>query len=168
MLPKINKTVEHNRVFNVNKNEYIDNNVKDECKYKYKLMFDGGSRGNPGLGGAGAVLYCFEQEIWSGTFFVGENATNNHSEYAGLILGLCQALKQGITELKVEGDSLLVINQVTGKYKCRSDNLIELYDKSLELIKQFKYIDFEHVLRNKNKRADELSNIAIDTYLKKI
>ena len=55
------------------------------------MNFDGCSKGNPGLGGAGAVIYNENDEIWSGTFFVGENATNNHAEYAGLILGLEQA-----------------------------------------------------------------------------
>jgi ribonuclease HI len=55
-----------------------------------------------------------------------------------------------------------------GKYKCRSNNLIELYDKAKELELCFEEIEYEHVFRNKNKRADELSNIAIDKYLEEI
>jgi ribonuclease H / adenosylcobalamin/alpha-ribazole phosphatase len=134
-------------------------------EFDYKLMFDGGSRGNPGLSGAGAVLYHCDKEIWSESLFVGENATNNHAEYAGLILGLQQAKALKITYLKVEGDSLLVINQMKGLYKCHSENLIGLYDNAKELSSYFKVIEFNHILRNKNKRADQLSNIAIDTYL---
>ena len=134
-------------------------------EFDYKLMFDGGSRGNPGLSGAGAVIYYFDKEIWAETFFVGENSTNNHAEYAGLILGLQQARALEIKHLKVEGDSLLVINQMKGSYKCRSENLIELYDKAKEIVSYFDVIEFNHILRAKNKRADELSNIAIDKYL---
>jgi len=146
----------------------FDNKKRPEKIYPefdFKLMFDGGSRGNPGLSGAGAVIYHFDKELWFESFFVGENATNNHAEYAGLILGLQQAIALNIKNLKVEGDSLLVINHMKGIYKCRSDNLIDLYDKAKELESYFETIEFKHVLRNKNKRADELSNIAIDKYL---
>ena len=134
-------------------------------EFDYKMMFDGGSRGNPGLSGAGAVIYHFDEEIWSESFFVGEKATNNHAEYAGLILGLQQARALKIKYLKVEGDSLLVINQMKGIYKCHSENLIDLYDKAKELASHFEVIEFNHIFRNKNVRADELSNIAIDKYL---
>jgi hypothetical protein len=52
-----------------------------------------------------------------------------------------------------------------GTYKCKSINLIELYDKAKELERHFDCIEYKHVLRNKNKRADELSNIAVEKYL---
>ena len=153
----------------------IDNFFKksDEKKYKekiypefdYKLMFDGGSRGNPGISGAGAVLYNFDKEIWFDTFFVGENSTNNHAEYAGLILGLQQAKALDIKYLRVEGDSLLVINQMNGIYKCKSLNLIDLYDKAKDLEISFEKVYYNHIYRTENKRADELSNIAINKYL---
>ena len=157
MLPKIDSFFK--------KSQDIKKSEKIHPEFDYKLMFDGGSRGNPGLSGAGAVLYHFDKEIWFGTFFVGENATNNHAEYAGLILGLQQARALEIKHLKVEGDSLLVINQMKGDFKCRSENLIELYDKAKEIASYFEVLEFNHVLRNKNKRADQLSNIAIDKYL---
>jgi ribonuclease HI len=53
-----------------------------------------------------------------------------------------------------------------GIYACKSPNLIDLYSKAKELEKNFNIIKYEHVLRNLNKRADELSNIAVDDYLK--
>lgn len=132
----------------------------------FTMNFDGCSKGNPGLGGAGAVIYYNNEEIWSGSFFVGENATNNHAEYAGLILGLQQAKELQINSLLVKGDSQLVINHMIGIYSCKSPNLIELYLKAKELEKNFDIINYEHVLRNLNKRADELSNIALEDYLK--
>ena len=132
---------------------------------KFIMNFDGCSKGNPGLAGVGAVIYCLDDEIWSGSLFLGKNATNNQSEYTGLIFGLQQAIDMKIKTLTVKGDSQLVINQMTGKYKCNSDNIIELYKKAKELEKEFEKIYFVHVLRNLNRRADELSNEAIKDYI---
>ena len=159
MLPKIDN------FFIKSQDKKESENIYPE--FDYKLMFDGGSRGNPGLSGAGAVIYHFDKEIWSDSLFVGVSTTNNHAEYAGLILGLQQSKLLNIKHLKVEGDSLLVINQMKGLYKCRAENLISLYLEAKELETYFDKIEYNHVLRNKNKRADELSNIAIEKYLLK-
>ena len=148
----------------------IQNNSQQEAKIfpeiEYRLQFDGCSKKNPGLAGAGAVIYKYSKEIWSGDLFVGTNATNNYAEYSGLIIGLEKAVELNIKTLHVEGDSLLVINQMTGKYKCNSPNLIELYNKAKELTAKFESINFVHIFRNKNARADELSNKAVIEYLK--
>jgi len=148
----------------------IQTNDKKCCKIHpeitFKMNFDGCSKNNPGLAGAGYSISDGTKEVYFGHFFVGENATNNHAEYAGLIFGLQQAIEFGIKRMIVEGDSLLVINQMTRKYKCNSPNLIELYEKAKELEKQFEELHFNHILRNQNKRADELSNIAVVEYLK--
>ena len=132
---------------------------------EYKLQFDGCSKKNPGLAGAGAVIYKYSKEIWSGKLFVGTNSTNNYAEYSGLIIGLEKAVELNIKTLHVEGDSLLVINQMTGKYKCNSENLIEPHNKAKELAVKFESINFVHIFRNKNVRADELSNQAVVKYL---
>jgi ribonuclease HI len=155
MLPKINK-----RLVNNDKSNSI------YSEYEYVLKFDGCSKGNPGLAGAGAVIYYNNNELWNEHFFVGKNATNNHAEYAGLILGLQQAVLMGIQNLTVKGDSQLVINHMKGIYKCKSINLLELYDKAKSLESNFQKIEYIHIYRNENKRADQLSNIAIDAYLK--
>ena len=136
-------------------------------KIEFILRFDGCSKGNPGLSGVGAVIYCLDDEIWSGSLFLGKNATNNQSEYTGLIFGLQQAIDMKIKTLMVKGDSQLVINQMTGKYKCNSDNIIELHKTAKELEKKFENIYYVHVLRHLNKRADELSNDAIKDYIDK-
>lgn len=134
-----------------------------ECRYK--LQFDGCSKGNPGLAGAGAVIYeqlaSVEAEIWSSRLFVGNKATNNEAEYAGLILGMKNAILLNIEELLVEGDSNLVIKQINGEYKVKAENLLPSYKEAMLLINQFKKIVFKHIYREKNKRADELSNQAI-------
>ena len=133
----------------------------NECTSEYIMNFDGASKGNPGLSGAGAVIYKNGEEIWHSCKFLGIK-TNNQSEYSALILGLKGALTLGITNLSVLGDSLLVINQVNGLYKVKSSSIFDLYEDVLGLKSHFVFIEFNHVYRNYNKRADELSNLALD------
>ena len=133
----------------------------------FVMNFDGCSKGNPGISGCGAVIYYLNDELWSGTLFVGDKSTNNQSEYTGLIIGLQQAIDMNIKTLLVKGDSQLVINQMTGKYKCNSEDIFELHKTAKELEKKFERIYYVHVLRNLNKRADELSNDAIKDYIDK-
>ena len=131
-------------------------------KPEYLLQFDGCSKGNPGLAGAGAVIFNYEKEIWGASKFVGAKTTNNEAEYSGLIMGLEKALDLGIKELAVEGDSLLVIKQMNGEFKVKSENLYTLYDVAKGLEKKFDSITFNHIYRSSNKRADELSNLCLN------
>ena len=100
--------------------------------YVYELFFDGCSKGNPGLAGAGAVIYNhLNKEIWCKSSFVGKKETNNVAEYSGLILGLEEAVKMEggcIRNLIVKGDSKLIIEQMKGNYKVNSPNLLQLYN----------------------------------------
>jgi ribonuclease HI len=128
---------------------------------EYTLNFDGASKGNPGLSGAGMVIYKNNEEIWSSCKFIGYK-TNNQAEYSALIFGLKGALTLGITSLSVLGDSLLVINQVNNIYKVNSACLHDLYKEAQSLKTQFDFIEFNHVYRENNKRADELSNLALE------
>ena len=131
---------------------------------EYLLQFDGCSKGNPGLAGAGAVIYKYNNEIWSKSLFIGNKNTNNEAEYTGLIIGLEEAVNMDIKSIHVEGDSLLVIKQMKGEYKVKSENLYKLYEKAKILEKHFTTITYNHVYRNNNKRADELSNLALINY----
>ena len=131
-------------------------------KLSYRLNFDGCSKGNPGVSGIGAVLYFEEEEILCSNQYIGIR-TNNESEYMALILGLNEALLRSIDELIVCGDSLLVINQMKGTYKVKNKNLLELYNYAKYLSAKFKYIEFTHVYRHLNKRADKLANLALET-----
>ena len=126
-----------------------------------ELFFDGCSKGNPGKAGAGSVIYQNGIELYSKTLFVGNNETNNVSEYNGLIIGLELAIFNGIKELSVKGDSLLVIKQMKGEYKVKNKNLKILFERAKQLSLQFDKITFEHIYRENNQRADELSNIAL-------
>lgn len=125
----------------------------------FVIYFDGCCKGNPGPGGAGSVLYKNEQEIWYDCMFVGEKVTNNIAEYSGLLMGLQFATKQSnIKNLIIKGDSQLVIKQMRGEYKVNSENIKELFKKAKEYEKMFESVQYLHVYRKDNKRADELSN----------
>lgn len=128
---------------------------------KYTLYFDGGSRGNPGPGGCGWVVHKGDMEIYAGMAPLG-TCTNNYAEYKGLEYGLLSALDKNYRHLTVYGDSLLVINQVMGIWKCKSPNLIQILKSIKELVSEFEHIEFLHVRREHNKRADALSNDAMD------
>lgn len=129
---------------------------------EFTLYFDGCSKGNPGSAGVGAVIYKNGVEFWGSCKYIGNKRTNNESEYSALIFGLEAAIEHNIKNLSVCGDSLLVINQVNKVYKVKHPNLYELYEKVIELKTKFDYIDFNHVFRKDNKRADQLSNFALE------
>lgn len=152
----------------MNKNNFsssilkLSKNIRIYPKREFVLRFDGCSKGNPGLAGAGAVIYYNEKEIWTGSQFIGHNESNNYAEYMGLIIGLKKAVRFGIVDLDVEGDSMVVIKQMNGEYKVNSKNLIDLHKQAKELTLNFETITFNHIYREFNKRADELCNEAIN------
>ena len=140
---------------------HLEMSAKIYPSCEYVLHFDGCSKGNPGPAGIGAVISKSGSEEWCGCQFIG-NKTNNQSEYSALILGLKEALSRNIKQLQVYGDSLLVINQVTGKFQVKNVQLQDLNKEALNLIGKFDYIVFNHVYRQFNKRADQLSNLALE------
>jgi len=130
----------------------------------YELQFDGGSRGNPGVAGAGMVLYdtTTGKEVWSGGDLLPATATNNQAEYTALIRGLERALAMGIRNLQIKGDSLLVVNQLKGDYRVKSETLSPLYETAHRLMQQLDSFSIQHIPRAENARADELANQAMD------
>jgi len=130
---------------------------------EYVLYFDGCSKGNPGVSGAGSVIYKNEKEIYAESTFVGGYETNNVAEYTGLIIGLGYAVNNKIQKLVVKGDSKLVIKQMNGEYKVNSLNIKAHYDKAKRLANEIPSLTFQHVYRYDNKRADTLANMGILT-----
>ena len=145
----------------VNKKTDTNCNTNTLNPYEYILNFDGASRGNPGPAGIGAVIFHNGKEIWASCQYIGTK-TNNQSEYSALILGLKQALTRDIKCLQVYGDSQLIINQINGEYKVKNPGLQDLYKEVQDLQAHFESIVFTHVYREFNKRADQLSNMALD------
>lgn len=136
------------------------------AKTSYVLMFDGGSRGNPGPCGAGAVIYIEGMEVWTASRFISDCNTNNYAEYSALNIGLREAERMGVSDLTVFGDSQLIVNQMTGRAAAKSKTLIPLFLEAVSITKTIGNVDFLHVKREFNKRADELANQAMDAYLR--
>ncbi|KAL9240857.1 hypothetical protein vseg_015030 [Gypsophila vaccaria] len=135
--------------------------VHNSCQ-SCTIEFDGASKGNPGLSGAGAVLRATDgSEVWRLREGVGI-ATNNVAEYRSVILGLRTALQKGFKHVRVQGDSLLVCNQIQGKWKTKNENMANLCEKALELKKQFASFIIEQVPREFNSDADAQANRAIN------
>lgn len=138
-----------------------------ESTARYLLQFDGGSRGNPGIAGSGAVIYDLipsspGKAIWKGFTYIGDKSTNNQAEYTGLIIGLEAAIKLKLTGLQIEGDSKLVVMQMLGEFKVSSPNIKALYAKAKALQNQLPSCSFKHIRRELNSEADALSNMAMD------
>ncbi|XP_074291019.1 uncharacterized protein LOC141617763 [Silene latifolia] len=88
------------------------------------------------------------------------NGTNNGAEYEACLLGLCSALDLGVKKLLVHGDSSLVINQVGGSRKIKSQSLAIYQTRIEELEKYFEDIRYIHLPREENQFADALSKLA--------
>lgn len=124
--------------------------------------FDGASRGNPGEAGAGALLMNEKGEIvWETSRYLGKK-TNNEAEYAALLLLLKAAGERGVRRLTVYGDSKLVVSQVSRQWKINLPHLRALAQEAWKLMEGMS-VELEWIPRERNKRADILSNEAIDS-----
>jgi len=123
---------------------------------------DGGSRGNPGPSGYGVVVQGDDGvKLAELSEFIGMR-TNNVAEYSGMLAALEYALAHGHPRLRVISDSELMVKQMRGQYRVQSPELKPLYEEAKRRSKQLEAFQIEHVLRGKNKRADELANQAMD------
>jgi ribonuclease HI len=133
-------------------------------KQNYRLYSDGACRGNPGEGGAGAVITdATGNVVWEGREYLGR-CTNNIAEYKALILGLRGALASGFKTLDVYMDSELLARQINGSYRVKNENLKVLMQDVRGLLASFDSVEVKHVLRCHNAHADRLANLAIDTH----
>ncbi len=133
------------------------------AKETIKIFTDGASRGNPGLSGCGAVIYDKDGiEICRIKKFLGIK-TNNQAEYEALLIALNKVVKElNPKSIKCFSDSLLLVNQLNGKYKIKSPHLRNFILDIKELVSGVADISFNHIPRGKNVIADSLANEAID------
>ena len=124
---------------------------------------DGGSRGNPGPAGFGAVVWAEDH-----TTVLAEHGqaigvtTNNVAEYRGLIAGLEEARRLGAGEVAVRMDSKLVVEQMSGRWKVKHPGMAELHQRARALASTFDSVSFAWIPREQNKHADRLANEAMD------
>ena len=126
------------------------------------LNTDGGSRGNPGHAGIGFVLYDESGvEICAGGDYIG-TATNNIAEYSAMVWGLQNAINAGATHVVAKADSELMVKQLNGIYRVKNEGLKPYFADVRALATKFDNVEFVHVYRESNKKADEMANLAMD------
>ncbi|RFD25562.1 bifunctional RNase H/acid phosphatase [Mycobacterium uberis] len=130
---------------------------------KVIIEADGGSRGNPGPAGYGVVVWTADRStvLTEIKQTIGK-ATNNVAEYRALIAGLSDAVKMGVIEAAVLMDSKLVVEQMSGRWKVKHPDLIELYAQAQTLASQLTRVSYTWIPRNRNSYADRLANEAMD------
>ncbi len=135
------------------------------------IFTDGGSRGNPGPAAIGVYIENQEGRKHTGIGKKIGEATNNVAEYKAVIEAFSWTLDhkedfpQG-TKILFFLDSLLVCSQMKGAWKIKDENLRSLYftAKKKEEVLGFQ-VSYTHIPREKNKKADELVNAALDNML---
>jgi broad specificity phosphatase PhoE/ribonuclease HI len=130
---------------------------------KVVIEADGGSRGNPGPAGYGAVVWDADHSavLAESKQAIG-HATNNVAEYRALLAGLDDAAKLGASEVAVFMDSKLVVEQMSGRWKIKHPDLKELHAQAQTLASRFERISYTWIPRERNTHADRLANEAMD------
>ncbi|KRF22701.1 bifunctional RNase H/acid phosphatase [Phycicoccus sp. Soil802] len=129
---------------------------------------DGGSRGNPGVAGYGALVRdgASGRVLWEGAAPLGKES-NNVAEYSGLIAGLGAVLRiDASADVEVRMDSKLVVEQMAGRWKIKHPDMRQLALEARDLAAQISAaggsVSFTWIPRERNKDADALSNDGMD------
>jgi probable phosphoglycerate mutase len=129
---------------------------------KVTIEADGGSRGNPGPAGYGAVVLSGTGEVLAERLGRLGVTTNNVAEYTGLIEGLRAAAELGADEVDVRMDSKLVVEQMSGRWQIKHPGLRPLAAQASDLARGFRAVRYSWIPREQNKHADRLANAAMD------
>jgi len=135
---------------------------KTETAGWYVAHCDGGSRGNPGPAGYGAVIENPEGQVVTRLSQYLGRQTNNYAEYSGLLAVLDWALAHDVRQLRIVSDSELMVNQMKGRYKVASPTLRPLWEEARRRSARLDRFEMRHTLRGGNAEADRLANEAMD------
>lgn len=129
---------------------------------KVIVHIDGASRGNPGPAAYGVVMETVDgSRLAAFSGYLGKT-TNNVAEYQGLLAALEHALSKGYSRIYVQTDSELLALQIKGVYRVKNAGLKPLWEQVRQLIARLESFSIEHVLRERNREADRLANLALD------
>lgn len=123
---------------------------------------DGGSRGNPGKSALGVVIKTSKGEIIEE---IGEYLgvqTNNYAECMAVVKALEVLRERELYKADFYLDSELVVKQIRGEYKIKSENIAHLHERIKELSKGME-LSFQHVYRKDNAEADAQANKVLDS-----
>jgi ribonuclease HI len=123
---------------------------------------DGGARGNPGPAAIAAVATDEQGNVLAERNEVIGETTNNVAEYRAMLLGIALAKELGADEVELLGDSTLIVNQVKGNWKVKQEHLRPLRTKVLDELRGLPKWSIAAVRRERNVRAAELVNEALD------
>lgn len=118
------------------------------------IYIDGGADPNPGAAAAGIAVQFADGRTQKAGKFLGEHLTNNQAEYMALLWALAEAKRLNIQNLEIRSDSELLVNQITGTYKVRKPQLLELHRQAREEIGRFRNFTITQVQREENKDAN--------------
>ncbi|MCD6576675.1 MAG: ribonuclease HI family protein [Anaerolineaceae bacterium] len=131
---------------------------------KVRLFTDGGCRGNPGSGAIGIVICDADhKELGRYSQCIGQT-TNNRAEYMALIKGLERCAQFTRRRVVCFTDSQLVVNQMSGKWQLKNDELRTLFFEVKKFEQPFDEVIYTHVKRTNPyiKKADKLLNEAFE------
>jgi len=128
----------------------------------FRAFIDGAARGNPGPAGAGVYVPAHQDRPEEEHFEPLGRATNNVAEYRALLLALTRAEEVAADEVEIVSDSLLLVEQVNGRYRMKAEHLKPLLAEAVTRAKRFRRFSVVHVRRKENARADRLANLGAD------
>jgi ribonuclease HI len=128
---------------------------------KLIINTDGLSKGNPGTAAIGATIKDERGKMLATISQRIGITTNNVAEYKALIAALKQALKMKGTQVEIRSDSELMIRQLNGRYKVKSEGLKPLYIEVTQLLVKFEGVTLKYIPRELNTAADKLANEAV-------
>ncbi|KAI5350352.1 hypothetical protein L3X38_003243 [Prunus dulcis] len=137
---------------------FLNNPIYSIHLTPWKLYFDGSKTDK--ASGAGVVLeeplgvrHCY-------SFQLDFQCTNNRAEYEALIIGLEMLVELGVQSVEILGDSMLVLKQIAGEYKCLNPSLAVYLVAARNLLTEFREATWEHIPREENFAANELTQVA--------
>lgn len=135
--------------------------LKVKMRNALKFRTDGGSRGNPGP--SASAVYFPDAHDGLG-FFLGTSRTNNEAEAAALLHGLKYAIEHGYDSVDVCCDSTLIVNQATGKWAVRSENMQKFMDEIQVLLYKLDNPKLTYIPREENREADWVVNQVLNKF----
>ena len=132
---------------------------------KVVAFCDGGARGNPGPAGIGVTIRSSRGKVLAEISEAIGDATNNVAEYTAAKRALERSRELSATDVEIVTDSKLLVEQLNGRWRVKNPTLQKLHAEVRSGARHFASVTYRHVPRERNRRADELVNMAIDAWL---
>lgn len=118
---------------------------------------------NPGTGTYGYVIYEEGKRLAEGSGLAGYNVTSNYAEYTALVEALKKLKSLGLEgDILVKSDSKLLVGQMDGTWKVKGGVYVSKLKEAKELLREFGFVRFEWIPREKNEEADLLTRVAYE------